>query len=60
MRDWARDELNRLVADPPCACCRHRPTPIHPADPYHELYLDRGVPEREHRGLQLLAAGWTP
>jgi hypothetical protein len=29
-------------------------------DWYHDTYLDRGVPEREHAGRELAAAGWCP
>jgi hypothetical protein len=54
---WASRELDALLAEP--------------ADPwsysvaegsidYHATWLDRGVPEREHRGRELAAAGWLP
>lgn len=29
-------------------------------DPYHDLWLDRGVPERDRAGADLAAAGWCP
>ena len=61
VRRWAERELDDLVSNalPSCCCCRARETAeISAVDVFHDGKL--GVPEREARGRELLAAGFVP
>jgi hypothetical protein len=48
----ALDELLGVAASPLVLVDR--------GDFWHTTWMDRGFPERERRGLEVLAAGWTP
>lgn len=54
IRRWARRELDVLLGEPV--------DPWRMAEPidWAACQMDRGVPEREHAGRELLAAGWCP